>query len=413
MSIVTIKACYDLDSALNYQELKNGIDRTASKCSNVELDFRTLAKIILEKHKRQRQAYTVIHSFSREELDYTNPEHIELAKHLSYELMNRMYPNTPFQIIIHTDSKGHCVHAHATALNHDLETGKALQNTSWYQLKKCNDELMAENSMEVCKRKERSIDQQEYWSTQRTNDKYSWQEDLHNRINKALDVATTLSELSAYLGVEGVTGKFHKADGKSLLKHFSFVFKDESGKEHKKRGDKLASCYTPEAIQLKLRENQQKVIMPMSDWVKLQKGNENMDGKIINTKQPQPSSLEDTHKPSKIADAINVVKNVDMVQDAPKNHKNNEDEVKRKKRRQRIKELQLELQFYEDKKFEVDVDSPEYKHILAEISQRKTELLQLSTMNLNEAKVIQKAEMMLNENLINYEIKKDKGYSYC
>lgn len=412
MSIVNIRACYDLESALNYQELKNGIDRTACKCSNVEpYAFRELAKEIIKKYKRLREGYTIIHSFSREELDYTNQEHAELAKKISYELMSSIFPNSAINVVVHTDSKNHCVHTHSTVLNHNFKTGKALQNTSWYQLKKANDELMENNSMEVCKRKERSIDQQEYWSAQRTNDEYSWQEDMQNRIDKAMDVATSLHDFFVYLGVEGVQGNFYKADGKSLLKHFSFSFKDKNGKEHKKRGDKLGACYTPEAIQQKLKENQQKTIIPMSDWVEMQKGKNDMDRKILNVKQPQQSILENTNKPLKATETINVAKNVDIAQNTSKKHKNNEEEVKREKRRQRIKELQLELQFYEDKKFEVDVDSPEYKHIMEEINKRKTELLQLSTMNLNE-KVNQKAEK-LNENLITYESKKDKGYSYC
>ena len=50
MSIVNIRACYDLESALNYQELRNGIDRTACKCSNVEPNnFHELARQILPK----------------------------------------------------------------------------------------------------------------------------------------------------------------------------------------------------------------------------------------------------------------------------------------------------------------------------------------------------------------------------
>lgn len=413
MSIVTIKACYDLESALNYQELNNGVDRTASKCSNVEPDFRTLAKIILKKYKRQRQAYTVIHSFSREELDYTNPEHIELAKQLSYELMNRMYPNTPFQIIIHTDSKGHCVHAHATALNHDLETGKALQNTSWYQLKKANDELMQDNFMEVCKRKEHSIDQQEYWSTQRDSDKYSWQEDMKNRIDKALDVATTLSEFSAYLGVECVQGKFYKNDGKSLLKHFSFAFKDESGKEHKKRGDKLGSCYTPEAIQLKLKENQQKAIMPMSDWVKLKKGNDDMEKKILNVTQSQPSVLVDMPKPLNTSETNNKLENIDTIAKTSRAEKDNMDIAEREKRRRRIEKLRLKLQYYENQKFELDEDSSEYKNILKKIREINEELLELSSVNLKENQKSIPKNSILNESLISYESQKDKGYSFC
>ena len=51
MSIVNIRACYDLKSALDYQELKNGIDRTACKCSNIEPNnFRKLAKNLIAKY---------------------------------------------------------------------------------------------------------------------------------------------------------------------------------------------------------------------------------------------------------------------------------------------------------------------------------------------------------------------------
>lgn len=411
MSVVSIRPCYNLKSALDYQELKNGIDRTACKSSNIEPNnFRDLAEKLSMKYGRLRQGFTIIQSFSKSELNCENSEHIELAEQLAYELMARMFPNSPFQIIVHTDSISGCLHTHSTVLNHNFKTGKALQNTSWYQLKKANDELMQENSMEVCKRKERSIDQQEYWSAQRANDKYSWQEDLHNRINKALDVATTLSEFSAYLGVEGVIGKFHKADEKSLLKHFSFVFKDENGKEHKKRGDKLGACYTPEVIFQRLKENQQKAIMPMSDWVELQKG-KNMEKKSLNITQEQTSGLKTTLAPLKAMEEVQKsIPNINTTPKPPKKKKVDEDEVTKRKRKQRIIEIQRDIEYYEERKFELDKDSPEYKIIQKKLSELNTELLHLYNENLKQTA---ENSYKLNESLLSETIReKDKGYSF-
>lgn len=413
MSIVSIRPCYNLKSALDYQEFKNGIERVAFKGSNIEpYDFRGLAEKLTMKYGRLRQGYTVIQSFSKSELDCKNPEHIELAEQLAYELMARMFPNSPFQVVVHTDSVSGCLHTHSTVINHNFATGKALQNTSWYQLRKTNDELMAENSMEVCERKERSLDQQEYWNSKRDEEKYSWQEDLRTRINKAMEVAKTLRELSVYLGVEGVQRNFYKADGKSLLKHFSFSFKDENGKEHKKRGDKLGILYIPEAIQVRLRENQQKAIIPMSDWVELQKGKENMEKKSLNITQEQTSDLKTTLAPLKaMEEAQKSIPNINTVPEPPKRKKIDKGEVAKRKRQQRIIEIQRDIEYYEERKFELDKDSPEYKIIQKKLSELNTELSHLYNENLKQTA---ENSYKLNESLLSETIReKDKGYSFC
>lgn len=237
MSITNIRQCYDIKAALEYQQTKNGRDRCAAKRSNTEpFNYNNLARMVIESTNRKIQGYTIIQAFSPEELDNT-PENVELVNLIGCELAARAFSGCAYQVITHND-KGH-LHNHITVLNYDLDTGKCInRDCRWLHLSRVNDKLMGDYGLEVCKAKTRQADQKAYFDKKRNPDKYIWQEDLQDRVKKALDNAISPRDFALRLKAEGVMAKINGKNGKPL-KHMVFIFKGKDGKEHRKRGSNM------------------------------------------------------------------------------------------------------------------------------------------------------------------------------
>ena len=379
MSVTSIRPCYNIDAALAYQEAKDGIDRCAMESSNAELmSFRDINKKLKIEHGRMRQGYTIIQSFPKDELDYTDEADIEQAHLLGVELASSQFPNTIFNVVTHTDSKGHCVHNHITVLNHDFSTQKALQNTTWFQLKHTNDKLMNQYGMEICKEKRRSLDSAEYWAQQREQDTALWQDDLRSRIDKAIMKAIDLSSLQDNLAVEGVNGLFFKKDGRELLKHFSFTFTDENGKEHRKRGDKMGTQYSKQNILSQLAANNKQKEAPkkqlesMSDWIKRQPPKAAPQQKAVEPKSsvPEKASKKVERKSDDTAE---------LLQSRQKQIRKNQ-AYEEEKQKRIIMEINRRLQELDEEMDDetLDEDSPKYKKLQAEYDQLQRQHLQLA-----------------------------------
>lgn len=415
MSVTSIRACYNMDAALNYQESKGGIDRCAKRSGNLEpKQFRAANKALRRQYGRLRQGYTIIQSFSHDELDYTNADDIETAHLLGVELASRQFPNSLFQVVTHTDSKSHCVHNHISILNHDFESRKAIQNTSWFQLKRTNDALMKEYDMRVCAKSILSKDQREYWSEKRGKSAELWQNDLRSRIDKAILKATDIDEFQNNLAVEGVNAFFYKADGKELLKNFTFSFQDETGKIRKKRGEKMGTQYSKAAILKQLEKNAKqssaapKKLETMSEWI---------------AKQPPkaapepcaalPSAPELLEAPEPSAPKVAKIRSDEKEQrqrdfeEAIKKEQNDDEERRRRTRIQiemRLREIDEEMS---DET--LDEDSPQYRKLSAERNQLKQKLLKMDIEETQKRKAsLQGSPELLREELLPKQF--SKGY---
>lgn len=254
MSIVNIDACYDLRAALEYQAGDNN-ERIAVCSSNIEpLNFDNYAQMQIESGSHKVQGYTVIQSFSLDELQNTQ-NNAELVNKLGCALIEAAYPNYPYNVITHRDSETGHIHNHCSVLNYEFETGKAItQNRRWLDLSRINDSVMEKYGMEVCDAKTRQADQKQYWDKKRNPDKYIWQDDLENRIHKSINGAVSVKDFAARLAVEGVTTRIFAKDGKPL-KHMSFSFIGNDGKIHKKRGSKMKIISEPKELAAVFAEN--------------------------------------------------------------------------------------------------------------------------------------------------------------
>lgn len=99
---------------------------------------------------RKVEAYTYILAFSPDEFDVHSSEDAQRVCDIAEMLTNRMH-SADYLIAVHSDAKGHHLHAHIVVANHDNLTGRCLnRNTSWaHGVHQLNDELMQELGLQV------------------------------------------------------------------------------------------------------------------------------------------------------------------------------------------------------------------------------------------------------------------------
>ena len=123
--------------------------------------FSARARALTQNTTREVEALHYRQSFSDEEFDPQNPEHIQRVNDLGYLLAKKMHPNSDALVVTHNDGRGGKAHNHILVINHDNVTGKALSNyRSFYDrpdqgqqkgIQSANDELMREHGLSVAK----------------------------------------------------------------------------------------------------------------------------------------------------------------------------------------------------------------------------------------------------------------------
>lgn len=279
MSITKIAQCKSLRAMAIYcttpkkDQIKERVAYMHCDLGSVN-QFLHYAENTIKSHRRKIQGYTLLQSFPSHEFHVDNQSHIALVNLLGQQLAQTLYPNSPYLIITHADSKGQCLHNHILVINHDLVTDGCIKDNRHFRyVKEANDTLMRNHGYEVCKESDAKQSQGEYWSNKRNH----WLDELKDSLDKVLSHATTLQEFHDCLMTEGISSILYKANG-TLKEKFTYQVMDNDGKLHKKRSDKLGTDYTKEAIERTLASNRhkrslevQKPIMSMSDWIEAQK----------------------------------------------------------------------------------------------------------------------------------------------
>lgn len=276
MSITSIYQCRNLFGMIHYcitPKAQQKGERVASMYCDLG-NYNTFLNYGLETtkaHKRKVQAFTLLQSFPSTEFDVDNAEHISCVNELGRKLAYELFPNSPCLVITHADSDGKCLHNHIAVINHDLASNGCIKTNRHYRyVRQANDKIMEKYGLEICEPAVQKQTQREYW----TNKRNHWLDELKVKVDKALSNSISIKEFQDNLLLEGISATFYKSNGE-LKEHFTFMVRDSDGKEHKKRSDKLGEEYTRNALQQKLlcnkKEREQKAIMPMSQWIELQK----------------------------------------------------------------------------------------------------------------------------------------------
>lgn len=150
-------------------------------------EFVELGESLAETHGRTIEARSLIQSFPKDVVDPNDPEAMADMTETGYELGKRLAPNSPVMVISHDDSENGHPHNHLLVLNHDEETGKALQfNNMHYSVAAVNDQLMRDRGYPVVE-KGLYKDQMSYWETRREGPKVTeWEQHLGDEIDDAL-----------------------------------------------------------------------------------------------------------------------------------------------------------------------------------------------------------------------------------
>lgn len=240
MSIINIRSTTNLAAAISYQE--HGRDgkqenRAPYKtCSCEPLDFLKTAKELMSNSHRKVEAFTLVQSFSRNELDCDNDDDVRKAHQAGVELCSRLSEkyHIMFNIETHIDSKGHCVHNHIDIPNVDLETQKALQGEVklWQNLSRINDNVMRDMHLEVCNEKQQSG--------------YDFKKDLQQRLDDAISHSYDFDTFVLQAAARHIVVHDKKRNGQNK-KNITYEFTDDENVTHKIRDTKLAD-YNRQAV---------------------------------------------------------------------------------------------------------------------------------------------------------------------
>lgn len=198
-------------------------------------------------NRRKHEAYTVMISFSKDEVDPNSPEDLKKAQNVINEAISGAYPNRSAVVALQSDGKGGCLHGHVLLNNVD-SNGKSVSN-GWKHMKGFVDEASVKHGLEPL-------------SVAKSEGSYDWREDLESKIN----FATSMDDLESF-GVS-VSGRWRKKDKTTQL---TFEFEDEDGKKRKMRGRRLAAIrgYEDENAfcleQLEERWKEQELSLDMAD----------------------------------------------------------------------------------------------------------------------------------------------------
>lgn len=211
--------------------------------------------------KNKNQVRRIIASWGKDELNPEDPNSIEKARLTCREFVQERYPNRKTLIFIQKDGKGGCLHAHMIISNVDSVDFKGCtdEQTKYWYVEKYFDEIsekyiptkqkeptkekFTQNERRIKDHNEEVREQNPYATDTELRKqgllKYSWKEDLKERIRKAMSESTSrddyLKKLTAY-GVEG-TYKSSRKQGEFIL----YELTDITGFQGEKVPDNLKS----------------------------------------------------------------------------------------------------------------------------------------------------------------------------
>lgn len=119
------------------------------------------AHALAEANGRPVQALHYRQSFSSAEFNPNNPEDLQQVNDFGYRLAKKMHPHSDALVVTHVDGRGGQPHNHILVINHNRETGRALEDYRSFHdrpdqggqhgVQAANDALMREHGLSVAK----------------------------------------------------------------------------------------------------------------------------------------------------------------------------------------------------------------------------------------------------------------------
>ncbi|WP_312809909.1 relaxase/mobilization nuclease domain-containing protein [Corynebacterium variabile] len=176
MSVTDTRACGSVRGWAEYVVHGNGRsdgDRVAAFSSDLGGVDESVEAVeaLIAKTSRKNQGQKLIQSFTKEDLDPTNPDDVQRCNELGHELASRLAPDSPCIVVTHKDGTGGYLHNHVFVANHDYETGKSLRTGRMhFEVAKVNDELMKDHGLSIPEPAELALDTMRAKAQQRGED---------------------------------------------------------------------------------------------------------------------------------------------------------------------------------------------------------------------------------------------------
>lgn len=199
------------------------------------------------------QAYMLLYSFSKKELDPDRAQNMELAADLAVSAIEELYPGHQYTLVVQKDGKGGKIHAHGTVNALHRETLKACRGaqTSYAAVRAGIEDAMTEAGIAIDPGKSHRKRQKKR-EVAAAKDGYSWIEDLAGRIRLVLQRVIRFDELEEELNEEGVV-VLRKTKSNWTFALMTAPLEQYNGK--KARGSRMDEAFTPSRMRQIIDQN--------------------------------------------------------------------------------------------------------------------------------------------------------------
>lgn len=245
---------------------QTGIRIGAFRCGGGIIDTGDISGIkkqfahIWKKGKRKIgdiQIYTILYSFSKNELNPNHPESCETAASIVDTVIKKLYPGHQYTLVAQKDGKSGCVHVHVSVNALHSKTLKACRGkqTSFIAIRDEIENELQRNGIEIDyglshKKAERKIKSKR--EKIQKKEAYVWTDDLLARIQTSLALTTRFAEFDSILEMHGVEVK------RKTKSNWTFALKNAKDSKYngkKARGTRLSTLLTPSNIRKRIDEN--------------------------------------------------------------------------------------------------------------------------------------------------------------
>lgn len=221
MSVVTVDSLVSARKRMMYthygegsdyiENRRNGTTRVAAEMGDARdaFDFVFECEQAHLRHKSAKyEGYELMYSWSKDEMDSSNPGDIQRCMEYAYLASHEVQPTCKVWVTMHVDgaeskAQGELgpIHAHVTVMNHDFETGKCIQHGMTVpRIRAINDSLSHDYGFQSLKRPEKAE-----WVMVREDVEDPFSLAVGDAVLACRDNAETLEQFKDNLDAAGVT----------------------------------------------------------------------------------------------------------------------------------------------------------------------------------------------------------------
>ena len=219
--------------------------------------------------KHTTQVLRIVQSFSVNELNPDDPMDILTANEIGQKFVEKHYPGHQALVFTQVDGKGHKIHNHIIVNDVSMVDNKGCDKLQYYQpqLAQWTDEIASRyTTLDPGKKRREKLTQGE--RGRRENAKWSYKDDLRERITEAMQACTSTEDFMLQLQARGVNAE--RKSSKKKGEYFTYELTDLSRKPAeekmpaslKARSYNLGEDYGVEALEDAIKHHKKTVTKP-------------------------------------------------------------------------------------------------------------------------------------------------------